>query len=266
MLRTRVITALVLASVTTTVVLFSPTWAVGWIIGIFWLGGTWEWAGLARLKGSARLGYLTVSGGLMLSMAYWGMEQNWVFPITVIAITWWGLALCILVVYPFRIPLMLVGIAGPVALLPAWFLLTYLHGNLPQGPGLTMGILLIVWAADVGAYFVGSSWGRVKLAPRVSPAKTWEGLIGGLLLVVVISYTSSRFLEIPSGSFIAISIVAAVSSVIGDLTVSIFKRNVSMKNSGRFLPGHGGILDRIDSLVAAIPIFTLGLIVAGVPS
>ena len=129
-----------------------------------------------------------------------------------------------------------------------------------------MSILLIVWAADVGAYFVGSFWGRVKLAPRVSPAKTWEGLIGGLLLVVVISYTSSRFLEIPSGSFIAISIVAAVSSVIGDLTVSIFKRNVSMKDSGRFLPGHGGILDRIDSLVAAIPIFTLGLIVAGVPS
>jgi phosphatidate cytidylyltransferase len=265
LLRTRVITALVLASVITTLILFFPTWAVGWIIGIFWLGGTWEWAGLARLKGFARLGYLTVSGGLMLSMAYWGMEQSWVFPITVIAIAWWSIALYILGAYPFRIPLLLVGAAGPVALLPAWFLLTYLHGNLPQGPGLTMSILLIVWAADVGAYFVGSFWGRVKLASRVSPAKTWEGVIGGLLLVVVISYVFSHVLEIPSGSFVVISIAAAVSSVIGDLTVSIFKRNVNIKDSGRLLPGHGGILDRIDSLVAAIPIFTLGLIVAGLP-
>lgn len=265
MLRIRVITALVLASIITTVILFFPTWAVGWIIGIFCLGGIWEWADLARLKGSARLGYLAVLGGFMLSIAYWGMEQSWVFPVTVIAITWWGFALCILGAYPFRISLLLVGTAGPVALLPAWFLLTYLHGNLPQGPGLTMSILLIVWAADMGAYFIGSFWGRVKLAPHVSPAKTWEGVIGGLLLVAVVSYVSSRVLEIPSESFVAISIAAAVSSVIGDLTVSIFKRNVSMKDSGRLLPGHGGILDRIDSLVAAVPIFTLGLIVAGAP-
>ena len=129
-----------------------------------------------------------------------------------------------------------------------------------------MSILLIVWAADMGAYFIGSFWGRGKLAPHVSPAKTWEGVIGGLLLVAVVSYASSRVLEIPSESFVVISIAAAVSSVIGDLTVSIFKRNVSIKDSGRLLPGHGGILDRIDSLVAAVPIFTLGLIVAGVPS
>lgn len=263
MLSARVITALVLASGITAAILFSPTWAVGWIIGVFWMGGVWEWAGLTRLEGAARAGYLVLFAALMLVMAWWGFDRNWAFPIMGIAVAWWGLALLGLRVFPRRIPLLLVGMVGPLVLLPAWFLLTYLHGNLSQGPGLTLSILLIVWAADVGAYLVGSNWGQVKLAPRVSPGKTWEGFIGGMVLAALIAFAASVVLGVPRVPFVAIGIAAAMGSVIGDLTVSMFKRNVSLKDSGRLLPGHGGILDRIDSLAAATPVFALGLVAAG---
>lgn len=263
MLRTRVITALVLASGITAAILFSPTWAVGWIIGLFWLGGVWEWAGLTRLEGTARAGYLLVFAALMLAMAYWGLDRNWAYPIMAVAVIWWGLALLSLRVYPRPIPLSLVGTVGPLVLLPAWFLLTYLHGNLSQGPGLTLSILFIVWAADVGAYLVGSTWGQVKLAPHVSPGKTWEGVIGGTALAGLIAFAASIALDVPSGPFVAIGVAAAMGSVIGDLTVSMFKRNVNLKDSGRLLPGHGGILDRIDSLAAATPLFALGLVATG---
>ncbi len=257
------ITALVLASGITLVVLFTPTWVVGWIIGMFWLGGVWEWAGLTRLQGRARAGYLALSAALMVVIAYWGFARDWGFPIMSIALAWWGLALSGLRVYPRQIPLSLVGSVGPLVLLPAWFLLTYLHGSVSQGPGLTLSILLIVWAADIGAYLVGGKWGQVKLAPRVSPGKTWEGFVGGVLLAGLIAFGASVVLSVPWVPFVAIGIAAAMGSVIGDLTVSMFKRNVSMKDSGRVLPGHGGILDRIDSLAAAIPVFALGLVAAG---
>ena len=257
------ITALVLASGITSAVLFTPTWVVGWIIGLFWLGGVWEWAGLTRLQGAVRAGYLALSAALMLVIAYWGFDRDWTLPIMSIALAWWGLALLGLRVYPRQIPLSLVGSVGPLTLIPAWFLLTYLHGSASQGSGLTLSILLIVWAADVGAYLVGGNWGQVKLAPRVSPGKTWEGFIGGVLLAGLIAFGASVVLSVPRIPFVAIGIAAAMGSVIGDLTVSMFKRNVGMKDSGHVLPGHGGILDRIDSLAAAIPVFALGLVAAG---
>ena len=140
----------------------------------------------------------------------------------------------------------LVGATGPLALLPAWFLLTHLHANAVQGPSLTLSIMLIVWAADVGGHFVGGNWGRVKLAPRVSPAKTWEGVIGGMALATLFAFSAGLLLDLPAGTFVVIGVAAALVSVIGDLTVSMLKRNVSVKDSGWWLPGHGGILDRID--------------------
>ncbi|MCY3731326.1 MAG: phosphatidate cytidylyltransferase, partial [Rhodospirillaceae bacterium] len=193
------ITALVLASGVTAAVLFSPSWAVGGIMGIIWLGGVWEWAGLARLQGPARAGYLGAFAALMFVLAYWGFDRDWAIPVTGVAVAWWGLALLGLRAYPRRIPLAAVGAAGPLALLPAWFLLTHLHGNAAQGPGLTLSVLLIVWAADVGAYLVGSRWGQVKLAPRVSPGKTWEGFTGGMLLAARTPLVASLTPKLPRG-------------------------------------------------------------------
>ncbi len=262
-MKTRVITALVLASGITAAILYLPTWVVSWIIGLFWLGGAWEWAGLARLDGAVRIGYVAVLAGLMLVLADWGLAGGWSLPVMIVAVVWWAAAALGLGAYPRPIPLAGVGVAGPIALLPAWFLLTHLHGSASQGPGLTLTILLIVWAADVGAYLVGGTWGRVKLAPDVSPGKTWEGVLGGMGLAALIALAAGIFLDLPTGTFVAIGVAAALVSVIGDLTVSMFKRNVGLKDSGRLLPGHGGILDRIDSLAAATPVFALGLVVAG---
>lgn len=248
----------------TATVLYLPTWAVAWVCGLFCLGGVWEWAGLTRLSGFARWMYLSASAALMLGMALWGLDRGWTATtIMTVGVAWWGLAALGLRIRPQRIPLYLVGAIGPLALLPAWFLLTHLHGNASQGPSLTLSILLIVWAADVGGHFVGGNWGRVKLAPRVSPSKTWEGVIGGVALATLFAFSASLLLDLPAGTFVVIGAAAALVSVVGDLTVSMFKRNVSMKDSGWFLPGHGGILDRIDGLVAAAPVFFLGLVAAG---
>jgi phosphatidate cytidylyltransferase len=258
------ITAIVLAGGITMVVLFSPTWIVGWVIGLFWLGGAWEWTGLARLQGAARAFYVATVATLMLSLAFGGVEQIWVVPIMGIAVGWWMLSLIVLLILPHRrIPLPLVGAVGPLVLMPSWVLLIHFHLNFIQGAELIMSLLLIVWAADVGAYLVGNSWGKVRLAPLVSPGKTWEGFIGGIAFAALVALGASIVLDVPRITFVAIGVVTAISSVVGDLTVSLFKRNVNVKDTGRLLPGHGGILDRIDSLVAATPIFALGLCVSG---
>ncbi|HEX2139515.1 MAG TPA: phosphatidate cytidylyltransferase, partial [Woeseiaceae bacterium] len=126
-------------------------------------------------------------------------------------------------------------------------------------------VLIIVWAADVGAYFAGKRWGRVKLAPNISPGKTWEGVIGGLFAVVVVLVLASRYwvdleaLGTDIAAVVPFCLAVATLSIIGDLTVSMFKRNAGLKDSGRFFPGHGGVLDRIDSVAAAAPLFTLGI-------
>jgi phosphatidate cytidylyltransferase len=128
------------------------------------------------------------------------------------------------------------------------------------GAQLLMYVFLLVWAADSGAYFVGRQFGKHKLAPNVSPGKTIEGLIGGLLSAAVVSYFASQYFIIESDKlaiFFVGSILTTLVSALGDLTESVFKREAGLKDSSNLLPGHGGILDRIDSLTAAVPVFAL---------
>src|SRR5690606_473075 len=166
--------------------------------------------------------------------------------------------------YPRRLPLAPVAAAGYAALLPAWAALTHLHGVVALGPQLAMTVLALVWAADTGAYFTGRSLGRTKLAPAVSPGKTWEGVAGGVVTAGIVSAVAAVWTGLPLGTLVTVGAVTALVSVLGDLTVSIGKRNVGLKDSGRLLPGHGGMLDRIASLPAAAPIFVLGLLAAGI--
>src|SRR5690606_7006029 len=148
------------------------------------------------------------------------------------------------------------------ALLPPWAALAYLHGAGDDGPGLVLTVFAIVWSADSGAFFTGRALGRHKLAPAVSPGKTWEGVAGGVILAGVVAGAAGYLLELPVGALVAIGAATALVSVLGDLTASIAKRNIGVKDTGRLLPGHGGMLDRIDSLTAAAPAFVLGLIAA----
>jgi len=134
----------------------------------------------------------------------------------------------------------------------------------PQGRLLLLFLLVLIAAADVGAYFGGRSLGRHKLAPRVSPNKTWEGLVAGLLGAAAAAVAGAALFEQPVLPWLALCVLVALVSVVGDLVESMFKRRAGLKDSGALLPGHGGVLDRIDSHVAAAPVFLLGLQVLGV--
>jgi phosphatidate cytidylyltransferase len=230
--------------------------------GSLWLAGTWEWT---RFTGIQRLSPVVYSACFVVLMVAMGplFDAQSALLVAVIAIAWWVLPSILLWSYPRGLSRAFVTIAGPLTLIPAWFLLSYLHGSGPQGPGLTLSLLLIIWAADVGAYLFGRRIGRVKLAPTISPGKTWEGVVGGVVSAALAAAVTGFVLEVPLGAFVAAALAATLVSVIGDLTVSMYKRNVGLKDSGRLLPGHGGVLDRIDSLSAAVPIFFVGLHIAG---
>jgi phosphatidate cytidylyltransferase len=181
-----------------------------------------------------------------------------------VALSWWLLAFFSLWAYPRRLPTSIVMISAPIALLPAWFLLAYVHGSNPQGPFLVLSLIAIIWAADVGAYLFGYQFGRVKLAPTISPGKTWEGVIGGLVFATVVALLAGIALDLSLIAFVSVSLAATTVSVVGDLTISMLKRYVGLKDSGRLLPGHGGVLDRIDSISAAVPFFFVGIQMAGI--
>lgn len=264
MIMIRLLTAIVLAGGIILTLLFASTSIFVLITGLFWLGGAWEWSGLVRLKGIKRVLYTFFVAILMFVLVVVNQVQGWLSLVTSVALIWWMIACLLLFVRPHLIPLSLVAITGPFVLLPSWFLLVYFHQNLTVGIELILCMLFIVWAADVGAFFAGTFWGKVKLAPQISPGKTWEGFIGGIGLAVLVAFFASYLFEIPRVPFMTIAIATAMASVVGDLSVSLFKRNVGLKNSGNILPGHGGILDRIDSLTPAIPVFAFGLTVSGI--
>jgi phosphatidate cytidylyltransferase len=263
LLITRIITALILGSAVAAAVLCLPTWAAGLILGVIFLAGAWEWAGLARLQGQVRGLYVFVFLALMLAAPWWVQQSAVIAAVLGLALLWWLIALAVVVTFPRKLPFAAVAAAGFAALIPAWASLTYLHGSSPQGPALTMTVLGIVWAADIGAYVTGRTIGRVKLAPRVSPGKTWEGVLGGLVLAAAVAALAAYWLHVRVGVLVIIGVLTALVSVLGDLTVSVCKRNVGVKDSGRLLPGHGGVMDRIDSLAAAAPIFLLAIASAG---
>jgi len=119
-------------------------------------------------------------------------------------------------------------------------------------------VLVLAWAADIGAYFAGRNLGRLRLAPWVSPNKTWEGVLGGLFAGSLVALAGTAWFEMPPLGFLSLCVAAVLVSVVGDLVESMFKRQRGMKDSGNLLPGHGGVLDRIDSLTSSVPLLALG--------
>ncbi len=139
--------------------------------------------------------------------------------------------------------------------------ITAMYGLWQMSPWWLMYVFLLVWCADSGAYFVGRKFGKRKLAPNVSPNKSIEGLIGGLVTSGVVAAIVGQYLQLSGGAlawFLALSAVTVAASVLGDLFESMLKRRAGIKDSGNILPGHGGVLDRIDSLLSATPVFALG--------
>jgi phosphatidate cytidylyltransferase len=158
-------------------------------------------------------------------------------------------------------------LAGAFVIVPAWVALVQVHDeSRPHAHAWTLLALVIVWAADIGAYFSGRAFGRRKLAPQISPGKTWAGAWGALVSGVLVMLAGGWLLGVRDAHLLGLAVLAPVmvaASIVGDLLESLMKRHAQVKDSGTLFPGHGGLLDRLDSVFAALPVFALGLLLLG---
>ncbi len=259
MLRQRVVTAIIALVALALVLFVVPPLVAELVIALVMLSGAWEWSAFLKPATTAiRLAYVILVASAMAAVGlFWPDGAEFVLRA---ALVWWFLALIWTFFFPTPIPALVRWLSGLLVLVPLYVALVSLY---QANPSLLLFALLIVWAADIGAYFVGKRFGRVKLAPSISPGKTWEGVIGGLVLVVLLTLGSSLRFESDLKVLVPFCLGIAGVSIIGDLTVSMFKRTAGIKDSGSLFPGHGGVLDRIDSIAAAAPVFVLGLGMSG---
>jgi phosphatidate cytidylyltransferase len=260
----RVVTAVVLLAVCLPVALFFPVGGTLALLGLFVLGGAWEWAAFAgRSDVVWRTGYTFIVFVLMLLAERIASAPRFLALLLELTVVWWCVAFAWITRFPTRIAPPVSSLCGLFVLVPAWVALRTLVLVEPHGRRMLLALLAVVWAADIGAYFAGRLWGRVKLAPLVSPGKTWEGAIGGTAVATLVAVLAGFAAGVAAGQAAAAGVAVAVISIIGDLTESMFKRSVNLKDSGRLFPGHGGVLDRVDSITAAAPLFVLVALWAG---
>jgi len=262
-LRTRITTAVILAVAAVAIVLYLPRVVAVAGISLAVLAGAWEWSAFLKSPRSAVRGGYVLLIAVLLPLAWFitrdeGAER--VFFICTLA--WWLLAGAWIVFAPHRASPAIAAFAGAAALVPAWLALLRLR-QLDDGAQWLLFVLILVWAADVGAFFVGRRFGTHKLAPYVSPGKTWEGVLGGILAGELVAWGGASWFDLPPGSFLALCFVVVCFSIVGDLTESLLKRFAGIKDSGRLIPGHGGVMDRIDSVTGAAPTLFLGLSALG---
>jgi phosphatidate cytidylyltransferase len=264
-LRKRISTAAVLAAILVAIVLFLPNWATLAMLTVLVLAGAWEWSAFLRLPGVAiRAAYVALLAAMMPLL--WHVTESAPARQIVLAavLVWWLLALSWIVFAPQRVAPWSAALAGLLALVPAWLALVRLRFDLPRGAEWMLFTLVLVFAADIGAFFAGRRFGRLRLAPSVSPGKTWEGVLGGAAAGALVGVAGSLWFGIPMQSFVPLCLAAVGFSIIGDLTESLLKRFAGVKDSGTLFPGHGGVMDRIDSVTGAAPVLLFGLTVLGV--
>ncbi len=263
MLKKRIITAVILGSLIILVIFKLPNSTIAIVFAGITLIGAWEWSTLIGLKNHvSKLAYITLIGAFVLAVWLFMQPHENVF--LLVTGLWWLSVVIMLTLYKSNwlrsVWLQkLLEFSGFVVLVPAWLALTKLHD---QGPETLMFLLALVWVADIAAYFVGKRFGKNKLAPLLSPGKSREGVLGALLASLVMAVIGLRiftFDKQASMYFIGLCVLTALISVAGDLYESLLKRKAGAKDSGTILPGHGGVLDRIDSLTAAAPVYLLGL-------
>ncbi|RLJ65123.1 phosphatidate cytidylyltransferase [Sulfurisoma sediminicola] len=259
MLKARVITALVLVAGLLVVLFLAPAVVAAAAFGLVAALAAWEWAGLMKVDKAGRVFY---AGFVVISCLVAGYRPAMTFAgLWLLAAAFW------LVLAPLwlrrRWPLAgndFVGYAvGWTVIVPTWSAMVDLHG---RSPWLLLAVMALVWVADIAAYFTGRAFGRRKLAPAISPGKTWEGAYGAVFAVLgygaIVASTSGR---VPAPALLLpaalVLVVLTAVSIVGDLFESLMKRQAEVKDSSQLLPGHGGILDRIDSLTATLPLVAL---------
>ena len=278
MLKQRIITAIWLIPLVLGAIFILPANYFAWALVAVFLIAAKEWGRIidnqcdvTQWSFTCTIGILLIAINLIVPIdAVWLSNQLHPIYLAILYIgaLWWAVSLFLVFTYPKSAAFwqnnpMFKSMFGQLTLIPCFVALIALKSISSQaspyyGPVLVLLVMLIVWAADTGAYFVGKAMGKTKLMPAVSPAKTLEGLLGGLvttMLVVagVMHYSPEQEL----GLVVAVTLFVALVSALGDLSESMFKRAGGIKDSGTIVPGHGGVLDRIDSLTAALPVFTL---------
>lgn len=262
MLKERVFTAIAMAAVMLGVMLGLPPIATVWLITVLVLVGAWEWAGFAGLVRNGARGIFTAAVALVLvaCLYFYTVWPGFVRITLAIALAWWFVAFLWLCLAPSRVTRVTAALAGLLSLVPCWLALVHVTFT-TQSTHWVLFTLALVWAADTGAFFAGRWLGRVPLAPRVSPKKTWEGALGGIFTSAIVAWAAATWLfDVDVWPFVALCIAVAALSIVGDLTESMLKRSAGLKDSGSLFPGHGGMLDRIDSVTAAAPALVFALI------
>jgi phosphatidate cytidylyltransferase len=253
----RVISAVFIAALLILAVLWlPPVWSVA-ALSLVLLAAGWEWSAFIG-SGVARLSF--IAGLVALCALWWQVSQSGTGRMAVLwsAFAFWSLATLWLVASR-RVSRALIAASGLLSVSFAWVALARMRIDWEQGHLAVMYALLIVWLADSGAYFAGRRFGGAKLAPQVSPGKTWAGLFGGLAVCVMLALVVASWRALPWLPLLAVTLAAGLYSVVGDLNESMAKRYAGVKDSGHLIPGHGGVLDRFDSLLAAAPILMLGV-------
>lgn len=281
MLKQRIITALILAPLAISAIFFLPLNYFAAVFLAIMAIGAWEWGPLMGFNSLAKRSVFVVITSLFIALLWhfnpisslWNLSST-ISPgmetVLWLAVAWWIISAILTLLYPrcssfWSSHRSVRGIFGWLTLVPTWVAFVVIRSsdypiNEYYGAQLLMFLFLMVWSADIGAYFVGKSLGKHKLLPNVSPGKTMEGFLGGVvvacLLVAVASFILGFELK-ELGALLLVTVIISTVSVLGDLNESMFKRQAGVKDSGNILPGHGGVLDRIDSLTATAPIYAL---------
>lgn len=274
MLKQRILTALVLAPLVIWGVFSLPAFYFSLFI-LFVAGlASWEWGHLSGIKTALSTGIYSAAAVSATALLVWFVElsEQQFYILISASIVWWLYRIYCVLTYraiketePASKINVITALSIIFSIVIPLYSLIYLR-DMYNAHGYLFYLLMLIWGADIFAYFAGKHLGKNKLAPHVSPGKTWQGAYGALAGTLLVSIVGSYFFGLTISAvivFSVLSIVVVIVSIFGDLSESLYKRQSGLKDSGNLLPGHGGILDRIDSLIAAAPFYIVGLFVAG---
>lgn len=269
MLLARFKTAVVAVLALLIVLFWLPPVVIAPVVLLLMLGAAWEWSALIGFQSIPSRGAYAALIGFGCVLLWPGLLNVPVRPLLAVTACWWLYALVLVLRYPRPASKLLVFVAGIMSLVPAFFALValsrYPTTGAINGPALLLFVLATIFGTDVGGYFAGRFLGKRKLAPSVSPKKTWAGVGGGLVVAALVGFIGSTVFNLAWFRLVPLCLIIAAISILGDLTVSLFKREAGIKDSGVLFPGHGGILDRIDSIAAASPFFVAGIVMGHGP-
>ncbi|MET0937452.1 MAG: CDP-archaeol synthase [Luteibacter sp.] len=271
MLKQRILTAVALLPVVLALILLPPTGFFAALVAVVFVGAAWEWSQLAGSRTPVGRGIVVALFAAILLTLLLVRTPGLLTALTLAGVAWW-IACCFwlrnftFAAAPNAENRMLKIGAGALVIVPTLAAAMTLHGS-DRGHWWTLLALVIVWAADTGAYFSGRFLGRRKLAPRISPGKTWAGVYGAIVAGALVTLLGGYLLGVRDGGqllgLVVLGICTVGFAVVGDLYESLMKRHAAVKDSGNLFPGHGGLLDRLDSVFAALPIFAAGKLLLG---